>query len=257
MITQADLKRFRALQQKKFRSEAGLFLVQGRKVVEEVLASPFRVERILASEEAAEFIGARAAARKVPVQILAGHELDRIGTLEKGNELIAITAIPPEPAPPKPAPGDLLLALDGIHDPRNMGGLLRIADWFGVAGVLASRDCMEIWNPKCVQSTMGSLFRVPVRYVDLPAALTALHKGGASLYAADMDGKPAFHVKLARPAVLVLGSESHGLSESVRDAAGLTVVSIPRIGHAESLNVAMAAAALCTEFTRQAMAAPR
>jgi TrmH family RNA methyltransferase len=253
MITQADLKRYRALQQKKFRSESGLFLVQGRKVVEEVLSSKFHVERLLASEEAAEFIGERAAAKKVPVQILAGHELDRIGTLEKGNELIAITAIPPEPASAKPGAGDLILALDGIHDPRNMGGLLRIADWFGVAQVLCSKDCMEIWNPKCVQSTMGSLFRVPVRYVDLPTALGTLRAAGASLYAADMNGKPVFDVKLARPAVLVLGSESHGLSESVSEAAGMTVLSIPRVGHAESLNVAMAASALCTEFTRQAV----
>jgi TrmH family RNA methyltransferase len=251
MISQADLKRIRALQQKKFRAETKRFLVQGRKVVEELLGSAWQAEMILASQEAAEFIHKAAAAKKVPVHVLPEHELDRVGTFEKGNELVAIAVMPDQPKFRAPSGNELVLALDGIADPRNMGGLLRIADWFGVGQVICSQDCMEVYNPKCVQSTMGSLFRVQVRYARLYDELPMCVAAGASLYFADMGGAPVFDVQLKRPAVLVLGSESHGLSEAVRAVAEATVVSIPRLGKAESLNVAMAASALCTEFARQ------
>ncbi len=250
MISQAELKRVRALQQKKFRAENKRFLVQGRKVVEELLGSTFQTEMVLATQEGAAFV--RAFAKKVPVHVLPEHELDRVGTFEKGNELVAIAVMPDQPKFRAPSANELVLALDGIADPRNMGGLLRIADWFGVKQVICSQDCMEVYNPKCVQSTMGSLFRVQVRYARLYDELPHCAAAGASLYFADMGGAPIFDVELKRPAVLVLGSESHGLSEAVRGAAEATVISIPRAGAAESLNVAMAAAALCTEFSRQA-----
>jgi TrmH family RNA methyltransferase len=250
MISQAALKRLRALQQKKFRQESGRYLVQGRKVVAELLQSSHRVETILATEESAAWVKPLAAPRNVSIQILAGHELDKIGTMEKGNELIGIAITPEEPEFRPALPGELMFALDGVRDPRNMGGLVRIADWFGVKRILCSEDCIEIYNPKCVQSTMGSIFRVEMRYVPLEAELAQCAGAGARLYVADMEGEPVFEATLARPAILVFGSESHGLSEAVR-ALGAKVIAIPRVGSAESLNVAMAAAALCTEFTRQ------
>ena len=254
MISQAELKRVRALQQKKFRTEGKRFLVQGRKVVAELLASSWRTEAIFASDEAAEVVRVAATARKVPVNVLPTHELDRIGTFEKGNELVAVVVIPEQEKFRPPRADELVLALDGIHDPRNMGGLLRIADWFGVKQILCSQDCMEVFNPKCVQSTMGSLFRVQVRYARLFEELTQCAAAGASIFFADMEGEPVYQAKLTRPAVLVLGSESHGLSEGVRAVTNAMVVSIPRVGKAESLNVAMAASALCAEFARQAHA---
>jgi RNA methyltransferase, TrmH family len=250
MISQAELKRVRALQQKKYRVEGQRFLVQGRKVVAELLASALRTEGLFASAEAAAWIGPTAAARQVPVHVLAEHELDRVGTFETGNELVAVAVEPAAPPFRAPIAGELMFALDGIHDPRNMGGLLRIADWFGVPRVMCSPDCMEIYNPKVVQSSMGSIFRVEVRYAPLAEDLSACADAGASLYLASMDGTPVFETRLAHPAVLVLGSESHGLSEALR-ALHAPIVSIPRVGRAESLNVAMAAAALCTEFARQ------
>jgi TrmH family RNA methyltransferase len=252
MISQADLKRVRALQEKKHRFEGRRFLVQGRKVVAELLESSWRAEMILASEEAAEWVREAAARKKVPVQVLPPHELDRVGTFEKGNELVAVVVMPDQPKFRAPAKGELFLALDGVRDPRNMGGILRIADWFGVRQVLCSQDCIEVYNPKCVQSTMGSLFRVEVRYARLFDELPMCGAAGARVFFADMDGTPAFDAELTRPAVLVLGSESHGLSEGVRALMDAKVISVPRVGKAESLNVAMAAAALCTEFTRQA-----
>ncbi|HEY3359176.1 MAG TPA: RNA methyltransferase [Polyangia bacterium] len=250
-ISQAELKQVRALQQKKYRGETRRFLVQGRKVVAELLASALRTDAIYASAEAAKWIGPAAAHRLVPVYVLAPHELDKVGTFETGNELVAVAIQPEEPAFRAPGPGELMLALDGVHDPRNMGGLLRIADWFGLSRVLCSPECMEIYNPKVVQSTMGSIFRVPVRYAPLADELSRCAAAGARVYLASMDGAPVFATTLSHPAVLVLGSESHGLSETLR-ALNAPIISIPRYGQAESLNVAMAAAALCTEFARQA-----
>ena len=251
MISQAALKRLRALQQKKFRAESGRYLVQGRKVVAELLQSTHGIETLLATEETAAWVKPLAAPRNVSVQILAGHELDKIGTLERGNELIGIAVTPPEPKFRAPSANELMFALDGVRDPRNMGGLVRIADWFGVKRVLCSEDCIEIYNPKCVQSTMGSIFRTELRYVPLGGELAQCAAAGAQVYIADMEGEPVFEATLTRPAVLVFGSESHGLSEAVRSLRA-KVISIPRVGSAESLNVAMAAAALCTEFSRQA-----
>jgi TrmH family RNA methyltransferase len=250
VITQTELKRVRALQQKKFRAESGRFLVQGRKVVAELLASTVRAELLLASAEAAAWIGPAAARAGVPVHVIPEHELVRVGTFEKGNELVAVAVAPDPPPFRAPAGGELMLALDGVHDPRNLGGLVRIADWFGLPRILCSPDCMEIHNPKVVQSTMGSLFRVPVRYAPLDEELRRCAAAGASVFLASMDGAPVFETRLTLPAVLVLGSESHGLSETLR-ALGAPVIAIPRYGRAESLNVAMAAAALCTEFARQ------
>lgn len=251
MMGQTELRRVRALHQKKAREESGRFLVQGRKVVEELLGSRVETEALYATQEAAAFIAPLARKRRVAVEVLPDFELERLGTFEKGNELVAVAIAPAPPAFRAPLHDELMLALDGIADPRNLGGLLRIADWFGVRRVLCSPDCMEVHNPKCVQSTMGSLFRVEVRVADLAAELGRCVAAGAAVFLADMDGAPVFDMNLARPAVLVLGSESHGLSEAVK-AGNATTIAIPRVGRAESLNVAMAAAALCTEFTRQA-----
>jgi TrmH family RNA methyltransferase len=252
MISQAEQKRLRALHQKKYRTETARFLVQGRKVVQEALRSSWRVEALYASEDAAAFISAAAAERRLPVHVLGGHELDKLGTFENGNELIAVVNQASPPAFRAAQPEELVLALDGVRDPRNLGGLLRIADWFGVRQVVCSPDTIEVYNPKVVQSTMGSLFRVPVRYTDLPEELARLASAGARVLFADMDGAPVHQVALSRPAVLVLGSESHGLSRAAMGAVKAEVISIPRVGQAESLNVAMAAAALCSEFARQA-----
>jgi TrmH family RNA methyltransferase len=250
MISQAELKRVRALQQKKYRAESKRFLVQGRKVVLELLTSSLRTETIFATEAAAAWIRAAAEERQVPVHVLPEHQLEKLGTFETGNELVAVAVAPDPPAFAAPGAGELMLALDDVHDPRNMGGLLRIADWFGISRVICSPDCMEIYNPKVVQSSMGSLFRVQVRYAPLAEELSQCDAAGVRLFLADMDGTPVFQAELSCPAVLVLGSESHGLSEAMR-LMKAAVISIPRIGKAESLNVAMAAAALCTEFARQ------
>lgn len=236
------MKLVRGLHRKKEREEQGLFLVQGRKLVRELLASGLRVHSIHATEEAAKALGLHQA------QLAPAHVLARMGTLEQGNEVVAVVHTPPAQPPRAPGADELVLALDGISDPGNLGTLLRIADWFGCARLWCSPDCVEVFNPKAVQASMGSVFRVEVLYGDLPEALQAAQ--GAHIYKAEATGEEVFGVPLERPAVLVLGSESHGLREEVRRGPGRSIA-VPRLGGAESLNVAAAAAALCMEFVRR------
>ena len=245
MSTNATVKRLRELHRKKAREEQGLFLVQGYKPVRELLASGFTVDSIHATEAAIARMGLSHAIAH------PAHDMDRMGTLESGNEVIAVARVP-RPESPKPPNGNALtLALDGISDPGNLGTLLRIADWFGADQVWCSPDCVEVYNPKCVQASMGSIFRVPVRYGDLPSAIMDAVGANARVYKAEASGENVFAIQLERPAVLVLGSESHGLSDAVKNGPGRSIA-VPRMGSAESLNVAAAAAALCMEFVRRA-----
>jgi TrmH family RNA methyltransferase len=244
MSTTAHLKRIRALHQKKGREDQGLFLVQGRKPVVELLASHFHVDSIHATETAARELGLENAIIHEP------HDLDRMGTFETGNEVVAVVRTPPNEGPRSPRGKALTIALDGISDPGNLGTLLRIADWFGVDQVWCSMDCTEAWSPKCVQASMGSLFRVPVRYGDLSTAIVEAIGENVNVYKAEASGSDVFGIELQRPAVLVLGSESHGLRDTIRNGPGRSIA-VPRSGSAESLNVAAAAAALCMEFARR------
>lgn len=238
------LKRVRALHQKKYRDEKGLFLVQGRKLVQELLRSPFEVVVIHATAEAAHGLGLNEAL------IHPGHQLEKVGTLESGNEVVAVVRKPKVRSMVAPGARGLVLALDGINDPGNLGTVLRIADRFGAEAVWCSEGSVDVFNPKCVGASMGSIFRIPVTYGILPDALARMQAAGVHIYKAEGTGKDVFDADLKRPSILVLGSESHGLSEAVAAGPGLSIA-IPNWGGAESLNVAMAAAALCMEFARR------
>ena len=237
------VKRVRALHQRKFRVAEGLFLVQGRKAVQELLASSFEVVELHATQEVARELHLQQA------MVWPAHDLERMGTFAHGNELVAVVR---KPVPSKlryPGPGRFVLAMDDVSDPGNLGTLLRIADWFGAEQLWCSAESVEVWNPECVQAIMGSLFRVPVVYTDLADALHGAADANVHIFKAEASGADVFTVELFRPAVLVLGSESHGLSKGVRSAPG-TSIAIPAFGGAESLNVSAAAAALCMELVR-------
>ncbi len=238
------LKHARSLQQKKYRDLHGSFLVQGPKLVGELLRSQWIVEALYATEEAIVKHGLERATA------IPAHELDRIGTLESGNEVIAVVPKPSIGPIEDLGPSELVIALVGITDPGNLGTVVRVADWFGVERIWCSNGSVDVYNPKCVQASMGAIFRVRVDQVDLPLVLAGQKAAGAVIYLATMEGMSVFKESLAEKAVLVLGSESHGISEGVLELDGRPI-SVPGAGGAESLNVAMAAAAMCTEFSRQ------
>ncbi len=244
MAPKASIAFVRSLHRRKGRIEHGLFIVQGAVSVQELLRSGRPVQAVHATAEAAARLGLRDAST------WPAHVLQRMGTLESGNEVVAVVPLPRHAPPARLAPDELVLALDGIADPGNLGTVVRIADWFGVRHVLCAQGSVDAFNPKTVQATMGGFLRVAVHACDLPAELERLRGQGARLYMASMEGTPVFQAGLPRPAVLVLGHEAHGISAAVRALPG-TLIAVPRKGGAESLNVAMAAAALCMEFARR------
>ncbi|MBL0126775.1 MAG: RNA methyltransferase [Flavobacteriales bacterium] len=234
----------RALHQRKYRDQEGAFLVQGPKLVEDLLATDFIIREIHATEEAAQ------RSNDARTQVWPDHVLERMGTLESGNQVIAVVERPKVGVIDRLDADEFVIALDGIADPGNLGTILRIADWFGVKRIVCSADAVDEFNPKCVQASMGSIFRVAVHRGDLPKELGRLRAEGARLDLASMEGESVFNVPLPRPAILILGSESHGPSDAVR-ALKPRMISVPRYGAAESLNVAMAASALCMEYSRR------
>lgn len=234
MLSKNEIKEIRALGQKKFRDERGLFVVEGEKLVEEALRSGFDIVGHYRMEEIGE------------------ETMARISQLTHPSPVLAVVRQPNQPALPSVEPDELILALDGIRDPGNLGTILRIADWFGIRHVLASADTVELYNPKVVQATMGAIFRVQVFYGDLTRSFASLRM--TAVYGTFLEGDTIYQTPLTKGGILVMGSEANGVSPEV--AATVTqklyIPPYPAGGHtSESLNVAVATAIACSEFRRR------
>lgn len=236
MLSKNEIKEIRALGQKKFRDERGLFVVEGEKLVDEALHSGFDVIGLYRTEDIGE------------------EAMGRISQLTHPSPALAIVRQPRAVALPAFGPDELVLALDGVRDPGNLGTILRIADWFGIRLVLASEDTVELYNPKVVQATMGAIFRVRVHYCDLAEVLRCPVKPGIPVYGTFLEGDNIYETELASGGILVMGSEANGISPAV--AASVTqklfIPPFPAgVRTSESLNVAVATAICCSEFRRR------
>nr|WP_245729139.1 RNA methyltransferase [Niabella drilacis] len=222
--------------QKKFRDAEGCYLAEGPKIVDEALNTPgITVKKIWGLEEwVLRQQPLHPGVEMIPVE---GFELEKISQLKTPNETVALIAKKDSENTGWYDAGTLVLMLDGIQDPGNMGTIIRTADWFGVPGIICSRDCTDVYNSKVVQATMGSLFRIPVTYTDLPGWLA--HQNNIPVYGALLNGTPLQKRQDAARGILVIGNESKGIRPDV--AARLThKITIERIGAAESLNAAVA-----------------
>lgn len=181
--------------------------------------------------------------------IVSQAEMERITALASPSPALAVVKMQPDNTP-LPAPKNLCLVLDGVKDPGNMGTVLRIADWFGIEAIYASEDCVELYNPKTVQATMGALFRVPVHYTDIASLLAT---ASLPVYGTVLEhGTDIYQMQLPQEALLVMGSESHGISEALLPLLTHRL-SIPSFRKgSESLNVAVATAVTCALFRQQA-----
>ena len=250
MVSKALGKYVQSLHQKKYRQRHGAFLVEGGKSVLELLSSGLETEHLLVTAEFASQNRARLLAQP-PLTLVTESELTYLGTLATNTTALAVARLPPEPPlPPTLAANALLLALDEVRDPGNLGTLLRLADWYGLPGVVLSPGCADPYAPKTVAATMGAFARVPVWERNLGDWLTTLPPA-VGIYGADLEGDNVHRLALRPAGVLVMGSESHGLTPAV--AAALTQrLHIPRGpgGQAESLNVAISAGILLDNFFR-------
>ena len=244
MITKNTIKQIASLRQQKFRKELGCFVVEGRKMTEELLRSDFETMGLYATEaflsDHPDFVDA---------EIVTEVQMQQMSGQDTPPGILAVVRIPQQGE--IKTSSRLVLALDGIANPGNMGTLIRTAEWFGIRDVVCSADCVELWNPKTVQATMGSLFRVKVWATDLAAYLQQAKVDGKAVYGALLEGENLFQMQTKPDGVLVIGSESHGVRADVLPCI-THPVTIPRAGGSltESLNAAVAGGILMAEMTK-------
>ena len=243
MISKNQLKLIRQLGQKKYRKQYNQYLVQGEKNVLELLNSPLKAVDIFATQA---FINTHQ--NQFPeVDFTPAEEesLTKASTLVSNNAAIAVVDMPKADLPNNTG---LILALDGVSDPGNLGTIIRVADWYGIQHIVTSTDSADAYNPKTISATMGSFVRVSVSQVELPEYLQTLNM---PIYGAFLDGQSVHTTDLSAKGVLLMGSESHGKREQCAKLVS-DKITIPAFGEAESLNVAMATGIILDNFKRQA-----
>lgn len=242
-LTKAEIARLRSLQEKKHREALGLFVVEGEKVVAELLAAKFPFAETYATEAWSGRAGSPNEPRAV---VVTAAEMARISHYPTPSAVFAVGRIERRPLAPGALDRGLTLALDGIQDPGNVGTLLRIADWFAIDRVVLSPDCADLFSQKVVNASMGSFARVVVHTAPLAEALAGCR---APVLGCDLHGDDVHALPPVRDAVVIIGSEGRGLSPAVAARVSRRVT-IPRHGGAESLNAAVAAAIVCDNLRR-------
>lgn len=242
MITRNELKYYSSLSQKKFRESELKFLVEGLKNVEEGLNSHFNCEIILSTFEFAEqhkSLLSKAKQKKIRIEIIRSQDFTRISETKSPQGIAAIFNYAKLNFYPEKTESKILVFLDNISDPGNLGTIIRTCDWFGINEILISKNSVDYLNPKAVRASMGSIFHVDVFENIESNVLIKLQNQGFDVICSDLDGKDLFEFKFPNKYVIVLSSESSGPSEEIRNLAD-EVITIPKFGQAESLNVAIA-----------------
>jgi TrmH family RNA methyltransferase len=244
-LTKAGIARMHSLREKKHRDALGLFVVEGEKVVGELLAAGYRFEEVFAT---ADWPGEKAPAGSGHPQatVVSAAEMARISHYPTPSPVLAVGKIRHRPLERGGLDRGFTLALDGVQDPGNVGAILRIADWFAFDRVLLSPDCADPFSQKVINASMGSFARVMVHVTALPEALAA---SKAPVLGCDLTGDDIHAFVFPRDAVVVIGSEGRGISSAVASHFSRRIT-IPRFGGAESLNAAVAAAIVCDNLRR-------
>jgi len=248
MLSLSKLKYLKSLHQQKFRDENREFVVEGPKMVAELLKSDFVITGIYALKTWISGQRDISVFNEKLVEIISPAELARISNLKTPNEVLATVKIP-ERDFDESIYDDLVLMLSQISDPGNLGTIVRIADWFGIKNILCSPDSVEVYNPKVVQASMGSLFRVKVNYADLKEVLTNL-KNNLPVFGAYLEGRNIYTESLPNKGIIIIGNESRGIDENLETFITKKLFIPSFSGGAESLNASVATAIICSEFRR-------
>jgi TrmH family RNA methyltransferase len=239
-ISKNQQKLITSLSQKKYRQKHNLFIAEGVKVLNELLNSPLEIETLFCTDDFETTISEKKIIR------ISETELKKVSTLKSPNKALGLFKIPKEKVVQN---SGLIIALDALNDPGNLGTIIRLCDWFGVTQLVCSKDTVDCYNQKVVQASMGSLTRVSIHYTDLENYIT---KSNLDTFIADMYGENVYNTKLPKEGILIMGNEANGVSEEIKSLLQYKI-SIPRFGETqetESLNVATATAILLSEFKR-------
>ncbi|WP_462352604.1 TrmH family RNA methyltransferase [Capnocytophaga leadbetteri] len=237
MLSKNQIKLIQKLHQKKYRNELNLFIVEGKKSINEFLQAGYTPQLLIATE---------AFTTNVPQHLItpvSKDELRKVSTLQNPDEGLAVFEQPKHKGILQEG---VIVALDNVQDPGNLGTIIRLCDWFGVETLLCNTQTVDCYNPKVVQASMGSLTRVAVHYLDLAAFLTTT---ALPVYTMDLEGENLYTATFPKDCILILGNEANGISSEVR-ALSNEVITIPRFSQhqrTESLNVAMAGAIILSE----------
>jgi len=257
MLSKNQIKYLNSLKQKKVRDELQLFIAEGAKIVPEIIHSRIVVKELYATEA---FLSKHThLPSSILVTEISSKELERISCLTTPNDVFAVCEMPKLTLEYPNLTNKLNILLDEIKDPGNLGTIIRIADWFGIETVICSTDTVDVFNPKVVQSTMGSIARIQVHYTNLTDLLQ--HNSSAeklNVYGALLEGESIYKQQLKANGFILIGNESHGINKTLQSFI-TNRISIPSFSHllsskgegAESLNAAIATAIICSEFRRK------
>ncbi|MGA9638399.1 TrmH family RNA methyltransferase [Flavobacterium sp.] len=241
MVSKNQIKLITSLQQKKYRIAHKLFFAEGIKVIQELLDSNFELVNLYTTKDDFREVSS---SFKITIQEA---DLKKISALATPNSCLAIFKIPNE----KPIEDlGLILALDSVRDPGNMGTILRLCDWFGIKQLVCTIETVDIYNPKVVQATMGSIARVNVSYIDLKKYIS---QAKVPVFGTFMEGQNIYKTSLPQEGILIMGNEANGISLELEEMIS-NRLTIPRFGNlqkTESLNVATATAIVLSEFRRE------
>ncbi|KIX21681.1 RNA methyltransferase [Flavobacterium sp. 316] len=240
MVSKNQIKLITSLQQKKYRKQHQLFFAEGKKVIQELLEANYELEALFSTDGIFSYVD------KSKSHTITDAELKKISALTTPNNCLALFRIPLEK---KGTLSGLIVALDDIRDPGNLGTIIRLCDWFGIETLICSEETVDIYNPKVVQATMGSISRVKVVYADLESVLKTTE---LPVFGTFMDGDVIYNEQLPNEGIIVMGNEANGISDSIEKLISKRI-SIPRFGklkQTESLNVATATGIILSEFKR-------
>lgn len=240
MVSKNQIKLITSLQQKKYRKQHQLFFAEGKKVIQEFLDANYELQNLFVTTN----LFASVEASKI--HNITNSELKKITALTAPNDSLAIFKMPKEQ---KAEVTGLVVALDDVRDPGNLGTIIRLCDWFGIETLLCSEETVDAYNPKVVQATMGSLSRVNIKYTNLEKVLS---KTSLPIYGTFMDGKNIYNEVLVKEGIIIMGNEANGISKTIESFITKRIA-IPRFGklqQTESLNVATATAIILSEFKR-------
>lgn len=252
MLSKNQIKLINSLKIKKFRDEEKLFIAEGTKIVPELQNSSVEIKEIYATTS---FINTNKFSKNIAVFEISEKELEKISSLKTSNQVLAVCSTPLYNLSELNFKDKITLALDEIKDPGNLGTIIRIADWFGIETIICNNETADVYNPKVVQATMGSISRVKVIYTDLVEFLKSESADKNKIFGATLDGENIYTNSKSN-GIIVIGNESKGISESVLKYVNYKI-KIPNFSHlkasegeAESLNAAIATAIICSEFRR-------
>ena len=241
-LSKNEIKLVKSLQIKKYRDLNRLFVVEGVKLVQELLQQThFKIDGIFYTKDFEESIP-----NNIHSFEITNNELERISGLKNPNRVLAVVKYPTE-QPIDFTADNLVLVLDNVNDPGNLGTIIRTADWFGIKQIIASVATVDLFNPKVIQASMGAVYRIRFYRTNLTTAVQELSENGFEVVGAALGGKNLYHKAFAKKMALVMGSESHGISSELEPFISEMVL-IPQFGKTESLNVAMASGIIVSHY---------